>query len=80
MGYGLVVGSKRLFRAAGFLLEAIESGDPARRSVADYAAEPLAHGPPPTRRFTRMELREAMGMLVRMGLAGFPSEPAMTGR
>lgn len=78
MGYGLVVGSKRLFRAAGFLLEAIESGDPARRSVADYASEPLAEGPPPTRRFTRVELREAMGMLVRLGLTGFPAAPVMT--
>lgn len=67
MGYGLAIGSTRLFAAADFLLESIDSGAARRRAIPQYAAEPHPDGPPPTRAFTRLELAEAMSLLLRMG-------------
>jgi hypothetical protein len=75
MAYELVIGSNRLFAAADLLLAAIESETGKDSVVPVYLEDPCSDWPPPKRVFTRIELIEAMKLLIRMGFVESVSRP-----
>lgn len=67
MGFGLSIGTSRLFAVCEFLLRAHETDEELFNAITAHIEEPGAGIPPPTREFTHLELAEGLAFLLRMG-------------